>query len=58
MTFFHFGLPQKSRGFSGLSNAASSGDHSIHSLLGEEVTPEQHRELVHAGMSDSPSKTA
>jgi hypothetical protein len=33
MTFFHLRHPQKSRGFSGVFAAASSGGHFIHSLL-------------------------
>jgi hypothetical protein len=33
MTFFPLRHPQKSQGFSGVSSAASGGEHVIHSLL-------------------------
>ena len=34
MTFFHLRHPKKSRGFSGVSAAASGGGHFNHGLLG------------------------
>ena len=38
MIFFHLRHPQKSQGFSGMSAAASSGGHFVHSLLGGQRT--------------------